>query len=80
MVHMCTMLDEYIESTGEDSSSGPKGAAGVAAKADVKKLVLTHLGASFDDPEIAGKTLTALKVIFKGTVIIGEDLMELPVL
>ena len=80
LVHMCSALDTAIESTGREyASSGPKGAASVAAEAGVRKLVLTHLGEAFDAPEKLQKAREDAQSVFAGSVVVGEDLMEVTV-
>jgi len=46
----------------------------MASKANVKKLVLTHLPSGTIDKEA---TLEAYRKIYEGNVIFGEDLMEI---
>ena len=46
----------------------------MASKANVKKLVLTHLIPGKIDREA---TLEAYRKIYDGNVIVGEDLMEI---
>jgi ribonuclease BN (tRNA processing enzyme) len=46
----------------------------VAEKAQVKRLVLTHFGQGEMDEEAIAKAINA---IFEGTIILGEDLMEI---
>ena len=79
-IHMCHEPDDFLEKAGGTYGfSGPKGAAQVAKEAGVKRLVLTHFGVPFDDPETLKKALEDAREIFKGEVIAGEDLMEITV-
>jgi ribonuclease Z len=80
LLHMCGNFDDPIEFNGQSYPvSTPKGAAMVAREAGVKTLVLTHLGPAFDEPEKLQKALEEARSIFAGTVIFGEDLMEIAV-
>jgi ribonuclease Z len=53
--------------------------AQVAQRAGVKTLVLTHFLEQIDQPGVREKILSEVSKIYKGNVIWGEDLMEIPV-
>ena len=53
--------------------------AAVAEKADVKTLVLSHVLEQIDQPGIREKIITDVGKIYKGNIIWGEDLMQIPI-
>ena len=53
--------------------------ARTAARAGVKTLVLTHLGAEIDKPDVQHQIMKEIKREFDGDVIWGEDLMKLTI-
>jgi ribonuclease BN (tRNA processing enzyme) len=59
---------------GTRAHSNLEEVATMASKANVKKLVLTHLPPGIIDKEA---TLEAYRKIYDGNVVIGEDLMEI---
>lgn len=56
-----------------------RGNAELAREAGVKSLVLTHIPPTIDAPELRAQMLEEMRAIFAGTVVWGEDLMELTV-
>lgn len=76
LVHMCHYITGTTEAT--DDVMGHIELAKLAEKAQVKKLVLTHMSeAIFDKPGVKEKVIGDIADIYKGTIIIGEDLMEI---
>jgi len=75
LVHEATFAEELIERAEEDLHSTPGGAALVARKAKVKRLVLTHISARYGDPKVL---LEEAKKIFPNTVV-AEDFMRIEV-
>ena len=73
LIHECTFDNEFEERANEDGHSTPKRAAISAAKANVKRLILTHISARYRTPELllqqARKTFTNVDV--------AEDFMEI---
>jgi ribonuclease BN (tRNA processing enzyme) len=61
-----------------------KGAAGhmevatIGAEANVKNLVVSHIPSQMDVPGIRERLIIEMAEIFKGNIIWGEDLMEIP--
>jgi ribonuclease BN (tRNA processing enzyme) len=53
--------------------------AAVAQRAGVKTLVLTHVLAQIDQPGLRERIVHEVREVFEGTVVWGEDLMELTV-
>jgi ribonuclease BN (tRNA processing enzyme) len=52
--------------------------ARVAAKSGAKMLVLTHMLEQIDQPGMREKIVKEISAIYDGTIIWGEDLMEIP--
>jgi ribonuclease Z len=77
LINDSTLGDDLAERADEDGHSTPSQAAENAKKAKVKKLVLTHVSARYDDTT---PLLKQAKKIFKNTVV-AEDFfrIELPV-
>lgn len=75
LIHDATLGDELAERAKEDGHSTPTQAAEIAKKAKVKKLVLTHISARYDNAEIL---LKQAKKLFKNTVV-AEDFMKLEI-
>ena len=73
MVPNATMLKKHII----DSHTSAEDCGRVAAAAGVKTLVLSHLVPP-DDPALSDQTwIDAARKHFRGTVVVGKDLMEL---
>lgn len=75
LIHEATFDDSLIEKALNDGHSTPYQAAIEAKKAEVKKLVLTHISARYPKSEIL---LEQAKKIFKNTTI-AYDFMELEI-
>ena len=75
LVHEATFAEELAERAEEDLHSTPSGAALVAKKAHVKRLVLTHVSARYGDPEVL---LEQARKVFPNTVV-AEDFMKIEV-
>ena len=75
LIHEATFGDELTERAAEDGHSTASQAAGVAVKAGVKRLILTHISSRYGDPSYL---LEAALKIFPHTVI-ASDLLEVDV-
>ena len=75
LIHDATLGDELAERAEEDGHSTPEQAAKNANKANVKKLILTHISARYDDASIL---LEQAKKIFKNTQV-AEDFMKIEI-
>jgi len=73
LIHEATFDNALLERAEENKHSTAAQAAGVAVKADVKKLILTHISSRYPDPS---HLLEEAKEVFKNTVI-AEDLYEI---
>ena len=81
LVHMAMDLQDDIDTWPEIAASctGAAGAARIAAQANVKRLVLVHLGDTADAPERKSAMLAEAHANFPGPITLGEDLLEVPV-
>jgi len=75
LIHDATLDDELAERAKEDGHSTPEQAAKNAKKAKVKKLILTHISARYDD---TNRLLEPAKRIFKNTQV-AEDFMKIEI-
>jgi ribonuclease Z len=75
LIHEATFGDELVERAMEDGHSTISQAAEVAAKAGVKRLILTHISGRYGDVE---PLLEAARRIFPHTLI-ASDLLEVEV-
>jgi ribonuclease Z len=75
LIHEATFGDELVDRAAEDGHSTASQAADVASKANVKKLILTHISSRYGD---VSPLLAAARVIFPNTVI-AMDLLEVEV-
>jgi ribonuclease Z len=75
LIHEATFNEEMAERAEEDLHSTPAGAASVAKKAGVKRLVLTHISARYGD---TNALLDEAKKVFLETVV-AEDFMQVKV-
>ena len=79
LIHMChfpTGLEptaEYRRATGNHMDVSE-----IAAKAEVKCLVLTHMIPLLYRPGVKERMLFDISRVYRGPVILGEDLMEIP--
>lgn len=75
LIHDATLDDELAEKAYEDGHSTPSQAAENAKKARVKRLVLTHISARYEDSKALLKNA---RKIFRNTQI-AEDFMEIEI-
>ena len=79
LLHMCHFLNGVETDPRITSScSGHLDAARTAAKAGVDKLVLIHLTEQITRPGIRERMVAEAAGVFGGTIILGEDLMGIP--
>lgn len=80
LVHMC----QYITGT-EPSEEYTKGCMGhmelaeLGAKAGVRNLVMSHMLLQMDVPGVKERLIAEMSEVYKGNLIWGEDLMEVPI-
>jgi ribonuclease Z len=75
LVHDSTLDDTLSERAEEDGHSTPSQAAETARKAKVKRLVLTHISARYDETDVL---LGQAKKIFDN-VVVAEDFMKIDI-
>jgi ribonuclease Z len=75
LIHEATFTEELADRAEEDLHSTPAGAASVAKKAGVKRLILTHISARYGDTDVI---LDEAKKVFPATVV-AEDFMQVKV-
>ena len=79
LLHMCHFLNDVETDPRLTSScSGHLDAARTAAAAGVETLVLIHLTEQIARPGIRERMVAEAAAVFSGTIILGEDLMEIP--
>lgn len=79
LLHMCHFLNDVeTDSRLTSSCSGHLDAARTAAEAGVEKLVLIHLTEQITRPGIRERMVAEAAEVFAGTIILGDDLMEIP--
>lgn len=80
LLHMC----HFFNGANNDSRlteycSGHLDAARTAQEAGVKTLVLVHISEQLDQPGTRERVLYEAGKIFNGTIIFGEDLLDIPI-
>ncbi|MEM0313946.1 MAG: ribonuclease Z [Candidatus Bathyarchaeia archaeon] len=75
LIHEATFGDELAERAKEDGHSTPSQAARLARKAKVKRLVLVHISARYEDASVL---LEQGKKFFNNTIL-AEDFMEIEI-
>ena len=79
MVHMCHYISGTALNAGmQKGSSGHMEIANLAAKANVRTLVVSHVTEQMDVPGIRERLLQEIGSVYSGNVIWGEDLMRIP--
>lgn len=79
LLHMCHFLNGVVTDERLTSCcSGHLDAARTARDAGVKTLVLVHLTEQLETPGVRERVLYEVGGIFDGQVILGEDLLEVP--
>jgi ribonuclease BN (tRNA processing enzyme) len=80
LVHMCHYLSgtELCPEFAE-SCMGHRELARLGEKAGVKTLVISHVTEQIDQPGVRERVLREMGEIYKGNLVFGEDLMEIPV-
>lgn len=79
LIHMCHFMSGTEPNEAfRESCGGHKDVAELAQRAGVKTLVLTHFPPSLDRPGVMERLVQEVGEIFSGTVIIGRDLLDVP--
>ena len=79
LVHMCHYISGTALNAGmQKGSSGHMEIADLAAKANVRTLVVSHVTEQMDVPGVRERLLQEIGRVYSGNVIWGEDLMRIP--
>jgi ribonuclease BN (tRNA processing enzyme) len=84
LLHMCHFVNNVVvDGVGTDprlidSGSGHLDAARTARDAGVKTLVLVHLTEQIDRPGIRERVLYEAHQVFGGNIVLGQDLLDVP--
>jgi ribonuclease Z len=78
VIHEATFTSEMADKASDYGHSTARGAAEMAKKYGIRKLVLTHISPRFSDEEDTAAVLQDAKDVFEN-VIIAEDLMEIDI-
>jgi len=79
LLQMCIHHQDYLDANPLGSAmTGTVHAARIAQDAGVKKLVLVHQGFDLEAPASRARALRDVADVFKGTVVWGEEMMEVP--
>lgn len=73
LIHECTFDDELLDRALEDGHSTPSQAARAAREGDVQRLVLTHISARYEKPDLL---LQQARSSF-ANVAVANDLMRI---
>jgi ribonuclease Z len=75
MFAMCWDDEDYMESHGEGVGvSGARGAAEMASRAGVSRLVLVHSQPRLDDEEAKSRAIAHAEEIYSGDVMLATEL------
>lgn len=79
LVHMCHFISNSGPASFITAGSGHLEAAKVAADANAKSLVLSHISRQMDNPGIPERIIREVSAIYSGNLFWGQDLMEIPI-
>jgi ribonuclease Z len=80
LIHMCHYLSGTAPSAGfARSCMGHIELAQLAQAAQVRTLVLTHVTQQLDLPGVRERVIGEMAQIFKGQILFGNDLLEIPI-
>jgi len=78
LVCMCWDDQEVMDSTGEmQGQCGTVGAAEMAQKSGVRKLVLSHVGPNLSQESVTEKAISDVGAVFDGEVVVAKELMQI---
>lgn len=76
ILQMCDNLQRNLDGNPMgDAMCGTASAARMAKEAEVRKLVLVHMGHELEDPEVVKEGMREVQSIYDGEIILGRDLM-----
>lgn len=80
LIHMCHfMVGTEPNAEFRRTQGGHLDVAEIAKRAGAKTLVVTHMPASLDEPGVAERMVHEMHEIYDGNIIVGRDLLEVPV-
>ncbi|MEC9277828.1 MAG: MBL fold metallo-hydrolase [Chloroflexota bacterium] len=75
---MCWDEQSVMDESGEAGGQcGTEGAAKMAQNAEVKKLVLVHIGPHLSQDEVKTRSATELSKIYEGEIVFADEMMSL---
>jgi ribonuclease Z len=78
LIHMCSYISGSVDNEAtRRGTSGHIEAARTAAAARARRLVMTHIYNQFDIPGVRERVIAEMARVYDGTIVLGEDLMEL---
>ena len=78
LVCMCWDDQEVMDSTGEmQGQCGTVGAAEMAQKSGVRKLILSHVGPNLSQESVTEKAISDVGAGFDGEVVVAKELMQI---
>jgi ribonuclease BN (tRNA processing enzyme) len=78
LIHMCAYISGTVDDRATNAgTSGHLEAAHTAANAGARRLVLSHIYNQFDLPGVRERVITEMAAVYGGTIILGEDRMQL---
>ncbi|MBS57763.1 MAG: hypothetical protein CL735_03255 [Chloroflexi bacterium] len=78
LVCMCWDDQEVMDSTGEmQGQCGTVGAAEMAQKSGVRKLILSHIGPNLSQESVTEKAISDVGAVFDGEVVVAKELMQI---
>ena len=78
LVCMCWDDQEVMDSTGETQGQcGTVGAAEMAQKSGVRKLILSHVGPNLSQESVTEKAISDVGAVFDGEVVVAKELMQI---
>ncbi len=78
MIHMCYFISGTFAKAKTPTSSGHMECARIAAEGNVRTLVATHFTPQLDAHGVKERCIAQMSEVYKGRIIWGEDLMEIP--
>jgi ribonuclease Z len=78
LIHMCSHISGSVDNEAtRRGTSGHIEAARTAAAARARRLVMTHIYNQFDIPGVREKVIAEMARVYDGSIVLGEDLMQL---
>jgi ribonuclease BN (tRNA processing enzyme) len=79
LIHMCHQISgTELSAEFARSCMGHMELAHLAARANVRNLVLTHITEQFDKPGVRERVIAEMASVFRGALFFGEDGLDVP--